>query len=189
MIYRMGPALTIVETPSDKPRYYTDDTQMAIGVAETLVECGGINEEALCEAFGRNYDPARSYGQGARRIIEAMIAGRDCAAWPGRFSPAIVGQRRGHARCAVGLMFCDDLDQVATEAELSARPTHVHPLAMDGAGYWHCRRPGDARYSVCPGGVLRRVAEAREDGGISVAAFCRRGTESKRWSERVRQQP
>ena len=36
MIYRMGPALSIVETPSDKTRYYTDDTQMAIGVAAGL---------------------------------------------------------------------------------------------------------------------------------------------------------
>jgi poly(ADP-ribose) glycohydrolase ARH3 len=33
----------------------------------------------------------------------------------------------------VGLLFCDDLDRVAEQAELSARPTHLHPLAIDGA--------------------------------------------------------
>ena len=30
-------------------------------------------------------------------------------------------------------MFRDDLDQVEVQAELSAQPTHLHPLAVDGA--------------------------------------------------------
>ena len=88
LIYSMGPAISIVETPSEKTRYYTDDTQMAIGVAETLLECGGIREESLCAAFVRNYDPARGYGQGARRVIEAMTVAKTGAAWPVRSSPA-----------------------------------------------------------------------------------------------------
>ena len=33
----------------------------------------------------------------------------------------------------VGLTFYDDLDSVAKQAELSAIPTHTHPLAIDGA--------------------------------------------------------
>lgn len=34
----------------------------------------------------------------------------------------------------VGLLFRDDLDRVAAEAERSARPTHRHPVGVDGAG-------------------------------------------------------
>ena len=33
----------------------------------------------------------------------------------------------------VGLMFCHDLNQVSAQAELSASPTHLHPIAIDGA--------------------------------------------------------
>jgi len=134
MIFRMGPALSIVETPSEKTRYYTDDTQMAIGVAETLIECGGIREEVLCSAFARNYDPARGYGQGARRVIEAMITGED---WHGLAQSLFPGGSLGNGAAMrvapVGLMFRDDLDQVAAQAELSATPTHLHPIAIDGA--------------------------------------------------------
>jgi poly(ADP-ribose) glycohydrolase ARH3 len=134
MIFRMGPAYSIVETPSDRIRYYTDDTQMAIGVAETLIECGEIREEALCAAFARNYDPARGYGQGARRIVEAMIEGED---WRSLASSLFPGGSLGNGAAMrvapVGLMFCDDLDRVAEQAELSVLPTHLHPIGIDGA--------------------------------------------------------
>src|SRR5262249_12672790 len=33
----------------------------------------------------------------------------------------------------IGLLFCDDLDLVAEQAELSAMPTHTHPIGIDGA--------------------------------------------------------
>src|SRR3954467_10330032 len=42
--------------------YYTDDTQMAIGVAETLVTCGHIDEPEICKRFAENYVPHRGYG-------------------------------------------------------------------------------------------------------------------------------
>jgi poly(ADP-ribose) glycohydrolase ARH3 len=134
MIFQLGPARSIVETPSGKTRFYTDDTQMAIGVAEALIECCEIREEALCAAFARNYDPARGYGQGARRIIEAIIAGED---WRGIAQRLFPGGSFGNGAAMrvapVGLMFCDDLDLVSAQAELSASPTHLHPLAVDGA--------------------------------------------------------
>jgi poly(ADP-ribose) glycohydrolase ARH3 len=39
--------------------WYTDDTQMAIGVAETLVDQRQIIEEHLCKALVANYVPSR----------------------------------------------------------------------------------------------------------------------------------
>jgi poly(ADP-ribose) glycohydrolase ARH3 len=134
MIYNQGPANRIVDTPTEETRYYTDDTQMAIGVAETLLECGEIREEELCAAFGRNYDPARCYGQGARKLIEAMIDGGD---WRELSRTLFPGGSYGNGAAMrvapVGLLFCDDLDRVAEQAELSSRPTHLHPWAIDGA--------------------------------------------------------
>jgi len=134
MIFSMGPALSLVETPSAKTRYYTDDTQMAIGVAETLINCGEIREDVLAAAFAENYDPARGYGQGARRIIEAMITGEDWRTLAQTLFPGgSLGNGAAMRVAPVGLRYRHDLDQVAAQAELSARPTHLHPLAIDGA--------------------------------------------------------
>src|SRR5262245_15214592 len=52
--------------------WYTDDTQMASGVAEALVDRGEIVEEVLCRAFVANYVPSRGYGRGARAVLDAM---------------------------------------------------------------------------------------------------------------------
>jgi ADP-ribosylglycohydrolase len=77
--------------------WYTDDTQMAIGVCEALIERGEIVEEALCRAFVANYLPARGYGRGARRPGRdgrwRRLQGSRRATLPRR----VVRQRRGHA--------------------------------------------------------------------------------------------
>src|SRR4051812_32138104 len=57
--------------------WYTDDTQMAIGLAEALVERGEVVEENLCRAFVANYTPSRGYGRGARAVLDAMEDGGD----------------------------------------------------------------------------------------------------------------
>ena len=72
IVFERGPARAIVETHVNRTRYYTDDTQMMIGVAETLVEWGEIREEALCKAFVHNFEPGHGYGQGTERLILAM---------------------------------------------------------------------------------------------------------------------
>jgi poly(ADP-ribose) glycohydrolase ARH3 len=134
LIYKNGPADAIVETPSNETRRYTDDTEMAIGVAETLIQCGEINEEQLCSAFAKNYEPSRGYGQGARQLIESMISGGDRRKLAETIFPGgSLGNGAAMRVAPVGLLFCDDLDQVARQAELSAMPTHTHPLGIDGA--------------------------------------------------------
>jgi len=57
--------------------WYTDDTQMAIGVSETLEQHGEIIETHLCQAFADNYTPSRGYGLGARKVLNAMESGGD----------------------------------------------------------------------------------------------------------------
>src|SRR5688572_17638708 len=67
--------------------WYTDDTQMAMGVAETLIECGSVLEPRLCRTFAENYVPSRGYGRGTRAVIEAMEEGRDHRAVSERYFP------------------------------------------------------------------------------------------------------
>jgi poly(ADP-ribose) glycohydrolase ARH3 len=48
---------------------YTDDTQMMIALAESLLRCGGIDERDLAATFRAHFDPGRGYGSGTRTVI------------------------------------------------------------------------------------------------------------------------
>ncbi len=125
--------------PSDdpdatEPLQYTDDTQMAIVVAEALAERGSIETEALAVAFAERYDPGRCYGPGARRILEAIREGGDARELARTIFPGGSLGNGGAMRAApIGVFFHEDLDRVAIEAEKSALPTHVHPIGIEGA--------------------------------------------------------
>lgn len=129
-----GSLTELVANSDDDTLYYTDDTEMTLGVAETLADHGQIVEEPLVRAFADNYHPERGYGRGARLVIEAMAEGGD---WRGIASSHFPGGSYGNGAAMrvapVGLVFGADLDRVAEEARLSALPTHVHPLGIEGA--------------------------------------------------------
>ncbi len=55
--------------------FYTDDTEMMLGIVETLVACGKIDLSVLCHRFGLNYHPERGYGQGFGRIRSISSTG------------------------------------------------------------------------------------------------------------------
>ncbi len=114
--------------------HYTDDTQMAIGLAEALIEKGEVEEESLCRAFVTNYAPYRGYGGGARLVLQTMEDGGDYKKRSEEIFPGGSYGNGGAMRVApVGLFFHEDLDQICTQAHLSAWPTHKHPLGTEGA--------------------------------------------------------
>lgn len=125
------PAL-IAQTEGDL--WYTDDTQMAIGVAETLISCGRIDEAVLCQSFASNYTPSRGYGRGARAVMEAMAEGRDYRAIAAEyFTGGSFGNGAAMRVAPVGLLFRNDTPTLLHEARVSSLPTHVHPLGIEGA--------------------------------------------------------
>jgi poly(ADP-ribose) glycohydrolase ARH3 len=133
IFWRFGSADRIVTNPDGDRLYYTDDTQMMIGLAETLVECGTVDEARLCKAFVENYQPERGYGRGARQIVEAMAAGEDWRTVTATvFRGGSLGNGAAMRVAPVGLLFRDDLDAVWEQARLSALPTHVHPVGIEG---------------------------------------------------------
>ena len=75
IILSYGGGDEIVKHESGETLNYTDDTQMMIGVAETLVKHGEIVPDYLCQRFAQNYQKGRGYGQGVRPLIEAMAIG------------------------------------------------------------------------------------------------------------------
>jgi poly(ADP-ribose) glycohydrolase ARH3 len=114
--------------------WYTDDTQMAIGVGEALVEQGEVVEDALCRAFVSNYIPSRGYGWGARAVLDAMEAGLDYREVAEQHFPGgSYGNGAAMRVAPVGLLFRDDHRRLWEQARLSALPTHRHPLGIEGA--------------------------------------------------------
>ena len=135
LIFEMGPADAIVAHESGKTIYYTDDTQMMISIAETLIECGEIVTETLMQRFVENYHPDRGYGQGARQIINAAGHGED---WKAVASNLFGGEgslgNGGAMRVApLGMYFAHDLPRLAEQAETSSALTHHHEIGVDGA--------------------------------------------------------
>jgi poly(ADP-ribose) glycohydrolase ARH3 len=120
--------------PPEGVLWYTDDTQMTIGVAETLRRYRRIDERDLCRRFAANYDPNRGYGGGARAVISAIRRGHDYRSVANDYFPGgSFGNGAAMRVAPVGLLFRDDHDTLWEEARLSALPTHVHPLGIEGA--------------------------------------------------------
>ncbi len=132
--WMLGPVHELLAQPSTEVLRYTDDTQMMMGVAETLAAHGEICQETLCQRFVANYEPERGYGPGARRILERMAEGDD---WQQLADTVFPGGSFGNGAAMrvapVGLLFCHNLARVADQARVSALPTHRHPLGIEGA--------------------------------------------------------
>ena len=134
LIFINGPADKIVAHVDGGTIYYTDDTQMTIGVVQTLLACGTMEKEPLARRFAENYHPDRGYGQGARRIINAVGAGEDWETLAATLfgGEGSLGNGAAMRAAPIGLFFSTRLE-VVREAERAAAPTHRHELGVDGA--------------------------------------------------------
>ncbi len=54
---------------------YTDDTQMALSVIETLLEYGTIDQDKLAQSFADHFDPTRGYGPAMYRLLPNIQKG------------------------------------------------------------------------------------------------------------------
>lgn len=120
------------------PWHFTDDTVMAIAIAETLEEFGEIREEALAENFGRRYlaDPQRGYGLAMHGLLPEIA--RLPSTWKERSEALFRGAGsfgNGSAMrvAPLGAYFADDFDALFNQAISSSVVTHSHPEAIAGA--------------------------------------------------------
>ena len=114
---------------------YTDDTQMMIALAESLIERGQVDEQHLAGAFLAAYDPGRGYGGGTRQVFALWTAGAPVAAAAGRLFGGNGSRGNGAAMriAPVAVCFREDPERLRAEAARSARVTHRHPVGVDGA--------------------------------------------------------
>lgn len=110
---------------------YTDDTQMAIGVAELLISGDSFTKENLADALLTAYrrDPRPGYSPLTRRMLEESADGE---AFLRSLPEEEIRSRKsdGAAMRALPLGFLSDPKEVIRSALLSAVITHGHPDAL-----------------------------------------------------------
>ncbi len=134
LIMRYGGGDKIVQHTSGEKLVYTDDTQMMIGIVETLVQHQQIDVPTLCHRFGENYEKGRGYGQGVRPLLEAMANDEfeetmACQVFP----DGSYGNGAAMRIAPVGLMFHNDDQPLDHQVMLASKMTHAHELGIDGA--------------------------------------------------------
>jgi ADP-ribosylglycohydrolase len=119
------------------PWWHTDDTEMAIGIVETLRLLGTIHQDSLARQFAWRFErePDRGYGSGARMQLRAIVEG---APWRETSREAFggtgsLGNGSAMRVAPLGAWFADDLDRVVKEARASAMITHMHSEGVAGA--------------------------------------------------------
>jgi poly(ADP-ribose) glycohydrolase ARH3 len=116
---------------------YTDDTAMAIGLAESIKKLGRIDQKDLGNAFRHNYirEPWRGYAPGPPALF--ALVERSGMSYPEAARSLFggsgsLGNGAAMRIVPVGLFFYNSV-RLYENACASAEVTHAHPVGMDGA--------------------------------------------------------
>jgi len=120
-----------------KEFHYTDDSAMSIGIAESILKKGNLDQQNLGETFRNNFqrEPWRGYALGPPTIFSMVQhlgityaeAARTLFGGAGS-----LGNGAAMRIVPVGLFFYNSPD-LYEKACISAAVTHAHPVGMDGA--------------------------------------------------------
>ena len=120
-------------------RNYTDDTDMTLALAESLVECSKVDPEDIAKQFSLSCDLTRGYAIGTIKAVLALRAGMK---WyeVSRivFQNGSFGNGAAMRVSPVGLFYHHNLSELEKAAMEQAHLTHVHPLGQWGAVMQAC---------------------------------------------------
>jgi poly(ADP-ribose) glycohydrolase ARH3 len=115
-------------------RSYTDDTDMTLALAESIIQCGKIDPEDIAKQFSLCCDLTRGYAIGTIKAVQALRAGLK---WHQVarivFEEGSFGNGAAMRVSPVGLFYHHDLVGLQEAAIKQANITHVHPLGQWGA--------------------------------------------------------
>lgn len=117
-----------------RPWGYTDDAEMTISLAESLVERRGFEPAHALDALANRSEPARGYGSGTLRVFAAFRAGAgvDAAASAAREGGS-AGNGAAVRVAGISALFHRDAGALAAAAATSARLTHLAPEGIAAA--------------------------------------------------------
>ncbi len=114
---------------------YTDDTQMTLALAESLIEEGDIDATQAAAKYAQRFQPWRGYGTAAQAVMQALRRGVDPHETGRMQFPGGSFGNGGAMRIApIGLAFRHaDNSAMYQAVQAALLCTHVHPEAVDGA--------------------------------------------------------
>jgi poly(ADP-ribose) glycohydrolase ARH3 len=116
---------------------YTDDTAMAIGLAESIAQVGRLDQKHLGDTFGANFrrEPWRGYASGPPTVFSLVEKrGMSYSEAAGSLFGGQGSFGNGAAmRIAPVGVFYHDAPDLYKQARVSASVTHAHPIGVDGA--------------------------------------------------------
>ncbi|MHC1582370.1 MAG: ADP-ribosylglycohydrolase family protein [Candidatus Syntropharchaeia archaeon] len=114
---------------------YTDDTEMMIGVAESLIEKKGFDGENMAKKFVENFNPRRGYGPGPVVVLGWIKNGEPWNKAAEKLFGGSGSYGNGSAMrvAPVGLLYYDNPEEVRKVSYGSSQITHSHFLGREGA--------------------------------------------------------
>jgi len=114
--------------------FYTEDTEMTMIVAETLIESGEIEPHDLSQRLGSGVNPMRGHNPGELEVYYRLQQGMD---WRDAnrvvFEEGSYGVGGSCRAVPIGLYYQHDLNTLVEAAAMAARVTHAHPIGEAGA--------------------------------------------------------
>jgi poly(ADP-ribose) glycohydrolase ARH3 len=124
----------LLGTTGEGKMRWTDDTQMSLDVADSLIANGQISLDDMARRFAASYRWSRGYGPGAAKVLKRIRGGQDWRQASTAIYPEGSYGNGGAMRAPVlGLLYHREPGQLATAVESVCRITHAHRLAIDGA--------------------------------------------------------
>ncbi len=112
---------------------WSDDTQMAMGLAESLIAKRGLDADHVAKLWAERADWKRGYGSGARRLLALIAKGADWReANKAIFPDGSFGNGAAMRAAPLGLYCHRDPQALRQAAELASSITHAHPLGIEG---------------------------------------------------------
>ncbi|WP_017543366.1 ADP-ribosylglycohydrolase family protein [Nocardiopsis prasina] len=154
------------------PWQWTDDTEMAASVYAEVRRGVGVDADRLASSFAHHHDFDRGYGPATGRMLRLVREGGDWRSLASELFEGAGSFGNGAAMrvAPLGAWYAEDLDEVAAQAEVSARVTHTHPEAVDGAVAVALAAALVARHELLGAGpFLDRVVERLPQGRVREA--------------------
>jgi poly(ADP-ribose) glycohydrolase ARH3 len=124
----------LIGRTSDGCLRWTDDTQMALDLAESLLNENGVHPQALAKRFAASYRWSRGYGPGAARVLKRIRRGEPWeSAAKAVYAEGSYGNGAGMRAPVLALFFAGNPTEIIAAARASAKVTHAHPLGIEGA--------------------------------------------------------
>jgi hypothetical protein len=112
---------------------WTDDTQMALVLAESLADHGRVEADELAMRWAWQMDSRRGYGPGTRKLLLRVLQGEPWqTAGRAVYADGSLGNGAAMRAAPIGLFFQSDFESLRRAAELASSITHAHPLGIEG---------------------------------------------------------